>query len=483
MNQNLHFEVYDIDKDYKDLRQQDFIGCARCLLSKIVTSQNQTLVMNIMHSDKRPGGTITIISEEVRHSNTNITLQFCATNLDKKDLFGKSDPFFVISRSLEGGKWDPIYQSPHIAKTLNPSWGDFTISMQKLCNGDPQRTLLFEIFDWNKSGKHEIIGSCQFSLQDLSISLHKSWNVINQKKKEKKHYTNSGVLTLQKCDIVREYSFLEYISGGCQIGFVVAIDFTGSNGDPREATSLHHNNPAAPNQYQQALLSTGEILCHYDADNNYPIYGFGAIIPPEQTVTHCWPLNKNWTNPEVHGIKGLLDIYQQTLNTVNLYGPTNFADVIKQAKQIAQLQPNTQTQQNYTILMICTDGIISDRDKTVDEIVEAANTLPLSIIIVGVGSADFADMQFLDADDNPLRDRNGVAAKRDIVQFVALKDMKSKEHLATELLAEIPKQMVSYYTMMKIAPNPVRVGIQHQETQSNMNPYISATMAAANINY
>lgn len=31
------------------------------------------------------------------------TLQFCANKLDKKDFFGKSDPFMVFYRSNEDG--------------------------------------------------------------------------------------------------------------------------------------------------------------------------------------------------------------------------------------------------------------------------------------------------------------------------------------------------------------------------------------------
>ena len=39
--------------------------------------------------------------------------------------------------------------------------------------------------------------------------------------------------------------------------------------------------------------------------------------------------------------------------------------------------------------------------KTIDEIVRGAD-LPLSIVIVGVGPADFESMDVLDADDEPL---------------------------------------------------------------------------------
>jgi len=51
--------------------------------------------------------------------------------------------------------------------------------------------------------------------------------------------------------------------------------------------------------------------------------------------------------------------------------------------------------------LILTDGIINDMKQTIDEIVRGAD-LPLSIVIVGVGEADFYSMDVLDADDEPL---------------------------------------------------------------------------------
>ena len=51
--------------------------------------------------------------------------------------------------------------------------------------------------------------------------------------------------------------------------------------------------------------------------------------------------------------------------------------------------------------MILTDGIITDMPETIDEIVRASKN-PVSIIIVGVGGADFSQMEMLDADVKPL---------------------------------------------------------------------------------
>ena len=50
------------------------------------------------------------------------------------------------------------------------------------------------------------------------------------------------------------------------------------------------------------------------------------------------------------------------------------------------------------MLLILTDGEITDMEDTIKAIVDAS-FLPMSIIIVGVGNADFSNMEILDADN------------------------------------------------------------------------------------
>jgi hypothetical protein len=90
-------------------------------------------------------------------------------------------------------------------------------------------------------------------------------------------------------------------------------------------------------------------------------------------------------------------------------------------------------------------------DQTIDLIIQGAN-LPLSIIIVGVGNANFDNMDRLDG-DNGLYGSNGNKATRDIVQFVPFRDVKlSGDLLAKELLAELPGQVVNYMSMIGKPP-------------------------------
>ena len=105
-----------------------------------------------------------------------------------------------------------------------------------------------------------------------------------------------------------------------------------------------------------------------------------------------------------------------------------------------------------------TDGIINDLDQTIDEVVRASQ-LPLSIIIVGIGQADFQQMELLDGDTNPLFSKKWQKYnERDIVQFVPFREVKNDPvKLAKKVLEEIPKQLVGYYQKAGIQPNPKKI--------------------------
>ena len=87
-----------------------------------------------------------------------------------------------------------------------------------------------------------------------------------------------------------------------------------------------------------------------------------------------------------------------------------------------------------------TDGIINDLQETIKEIV-IGSELPLSIIIIGIGDADFGMMEELDGDVVPLySELLKKQRQRDIVQFVPFNEFKNNPTLlAKEVLNEIPK--------------------------------------------
>eukprot|EP01123_Difflugia_compressa_P003686 TRINITY_DN1494_c0_g1_i2.p1 TRINITY_DN1494_c0_g1~~TRINITY_DN1494_c0_g1_i2.p1 ORF type:complete len:459 (+),score=133.80 TRINITY_DN1494_c0_g1_i2:164-1378(+) len=174
-------------------------------------------------------------------------------------------------------------------------------------------------------------------------------------------------------------------------------------------------------------------------------------------VSHCFHVNGQ-QNPEVAGVEGILHAYRSSFTNgviATLYGPTNFAPIVNVASKMAkELHANSADVQAYLILLILTDGEITDMEDTVAAIVEASY-LPMSIVIVGVGPADFTKMNILDGDERKLK-AAGRECLRDIVQFVPYRDFKRGPPgaLSTAVLAEIPGQFMDYMQKNKIAPQP-----------------------------
>ncbi|XP_062500669.1 copine-3-like [Corticium candelabrum] len=471
--QPLKLAVFDVDSASHDLRQHDFIGEAEFTLADVVVS-GQELVKNLYISGKaQVRGTLHVSCEEMAESKANIQFHMRGENLDKKDFFGKSDPYVEISRGKEDGTFTVVWRTEVIKNTLNPTWRQFEISSQKLCNADYDRPLRFTCWDWDRNASPDLIGfsestSLRTLLDDIKSRRNPRLQLIEPDKKKKKgqKYKNSGILHIMKCDAIPVSSFVDYLRGGCNVSLMVAIDFTASNGDPRQPNSLHYFHPYQMNEYMEAIQSVGNVLAHYDSDQMFPVWGFGAKLPPTYAVSHCFPLNGREGNPEVQGVQGIMDVYRQGLSSVVLHGPTIFAQILRAVIAEIRKAPCSQLDQNYYILLIITDGVIHDMQNTIDLIVEASN-MPLSIVIVGVGGADFHNMDVLDADDTPLKARNGRLMSRDIVQFVPLRQFKSQMganfSLAREVLAEIPGQLASFMKSQRIEPNPPRLERHYSE--------------------
>jgi len=472
--QLLKFCVFDSDSSSDHLDNHDFLGQCETSLGEIVAAQSKGFVKSLTNGKS---GTIRVISEEMLANKEHIHLKFKAEKLDKKDFFGKSDPFLEISKSTEANTYVLVHRTEVIKCNLNPNWAVFKMPMSSLCNGDYFRDIKFDIYDWNRSGSHEIIGSFHTNVKNLleGPCEENKYFVINEEKKKKKgkKYDNSGVVFLQSVYVEEIPSFLDYIRSGTQVNFTLAVDFTGSNGNPSSPSSLHYRDPSGhPNQYQTAIQAVGEIIQDYDSDKLFPALGFGARLPPDGRVSHEFFLTLDPSNPFCSGLDGIMAAYYNSLLNVQLYGPTNFSPVIQHVAKFARTYQTDAT--NYFVLLIITDGIITDLDETKKSIIEASG-LPLSIIIVGVGDEDFSAMEELDSDDSLLRHGHRVA-QRDIVQFVEMRKFIqrggswSKELLAKEVLAEIPDQMLSYMKSKGFKPSAV-----------NENPPIPSSATAPTI--
>lgn len=461
-NQRIRCRVFDADDDSADtkklvLSRQDRAGeTNQVYIADVINGIKQSKTVKIVGNTKHgpATGSVTFRCEEMSNQNGVVSLQFCAKKLSNLDgVFGKSDPFLRMSRTTENGKPLPMFRSEVVMNNLNPRWNRINVSLSALCNGDIYRPILFEVFDYDGDGGHDHIGSCKASLNDLleSGGAGKELKLSGPANKGSKP---AGVLVCQFAGLEYKPSFLDYIMGGTQINFCCAIDFTASNGQQVDPGSLHFISTNL-NQYQRCIHMVGDVLEFYDHDKEFPTWGFGGVTRPGGPAEHCFNLVPGGPNATASGISGVMAAYNSAVQSVKLSGPTIFSQVLQSAAALSQAGLNGS---QYYVLLIITDGVITDMEKTKNAIV-AASDLPLSILIVGVGNADFSRMEELDGDDAKLRNSQGRAASRDIVQFVPFRDFQNKtqEAFSSELLAEIPYQLLSFMEQNNIKPKPRQV--------------------------
>ena len=511
--QLLKFEVIDIEEN-----KFDRLGHVECSLGELVAKQSSGFSGMLVKEDKSLAGKgkIFVQAREVvkEGEKETVELVFEGQKLDDKDVFPlKSDPFMEISRVNQNGGFSKVYRTETVDNNLNPLWKPITIEVSRLCSSDFNQQLKFDVFDEDFGGKDDFIGSFFTTVRTLIAGPGplNTYQVINKKEKQKPKYTNSGKVILKSINRTRQTTFLDFLSRGLQLNFTVAVDFTASNGLPTNPISLHYNSKDEKewNDYETAIRSIGEVIQDYDADKMYEALGFGAIVPPSIEVSPLFNLRQvqeakmgpdddqnlkamanpgNRPDPDAkkdldakreqegleegkpdpdaekdldvdhdpcNGVEGIIDAYKKTLSSVKLHGPTNFAPVIKHmARQAAKFNSKPT---NYSILLIITDGIVTDMEDTKTAIINASG-LPLSIIIVGVGDEDFSQMKQLDS-DNTLLKMGTNEAKRDIVQFIAMKTgeedgkkvVRNKEELAKEVLKEVPKQVTDWMYMRQFA--------------------------------
>ena len=289
----------------------------------------------------------------------------------------------------------------------------------------------FEISFYNKN----------YDEQKVSINTEE---LLNQKTKE----VTIELPEIEKLDIVisiekfDKVSLLKLKKEGLNIDLSIAIDFTGSNGDPQYIYSLHHIKNGFVNNYEKSIRACADILSIYNKNDEYDVYGFGANLNGE--FKRCFNINqdKKDGNNKIKGIENVIKEYKKTLKEVELSGGTYFAPVIQTINEKLNQNKN---KLNYNILLIISDGEVHDINEIIDSIIESSK-LPLSIVIIGIGADVTEDMKRLNGENGKLRNYKGEYLEKDIVQYVHFNDFNENiDKLTQEVFRYIPQQIKDYF--------------------------------------
>ena len=330
-------------------------------------------------------------------SSGQVNFQLQGFRLQNVQTLGRtSSPYYELYRKVDrptGATWISVYRSNVVRRDLNPLWTEVTLDIQATCNGDLDRAMKVIVWDHRRSGKHKPMGEFETTMRGfMAVKGEDDGFTL------KKHEEDVGSIQVIDATLVgvaaselqaattaagqeaaltgsgsgsggggkggsgsgsptkirqKRPEFVDYLSGGCQISLAVAIDFTASNGDPREPDTPHYFHPPASkewNDYEKAIFAVGSILAKYDSDQKFPVWGFGAKYNGE--VRHCFQCG---TEVEVEGVQGIMDAYRGVFRTpLTMSYPTKFTEVIQTAAAYARHE------QVRTVVMLVDLTCLSD---------------------------------------------------------------------------------------------------------------------------
>lgn len=451
---------------------------------------------NVGSKSLQTGGAIYAHIERCNTHGTKgqVVFQLQARKLQNAQGIGRtSSPFFELCKKVDrptGATWISVYRSNVVRSSLTPIWTQVTLDLEATCNGDLDRAMKVVVWDYRATGKHKIMGEFETTMKgflgakieddEALESEDEGFRLLRLDKEVGICQVIEALLTKDAVDEnsvlpddtteaaesavsgVRKKAparpeFVDYLSGGCQISLAVAIDFTASNGDPRQAGTPHHFHPPESkewNDYEKAIFAVGSILAKYDSDQKFPVWGFGAKY--NNVVRHCFQCG---TEVEVEGVQGIMDAYRGVFRTpLTMSYPTDFSEVIQTAASYARHEQELADEDgklSYTILLILTAGNVENVNETKKQLEEASED-PLSVVIVGIGDADFKGMEFLEEAQETNNNNNNNSRKkdkvRDITKFVRFSDYRSFNALTEAVLDGVPDQLVSYFYDRGILP-------------------------------
>ncbi|MCQ2821364.1 MAG: hypothetical protein MJ252_29230 [archaeon] len=430
LSKAVNFQEFMVMDYYFEIEQPFFLQLSKdgsnyhrinTTLGSIFGAKNNTFIQ------QAPGGeTISIIAEPLLDSKEYLVMKLVCLNLKDKDYEDKHKGcYYLISSNCK------IYQSEPISES-----GIFQVVNIPINIISPEFKI--EFFNYKNQVKYSATCTPIDFVNPNGIYKEISFNTKG----------GNTITFKNNTRILKNFNFMDYVKAGVRLGLDLAIDFTSSNGHPLQPKSLHRVGPGIENDYEKAIKACGSIIAQYDYDQLFPVYGFGCKIRDNTEPSMCFPITL-CEDPFINGIENVLNAYHEVMNNITFYGPTYFAPILNQVIANIRQEGNNL---NYHILMILTDGVINDMNYTIDALVEGS-FLPLSVIIIGIGDADFNNMVILDSDDAVLEDSRGKKASRDLVQFVPFNKYKNNPNeLAKQVLEEIPRQIVEYYTQNDLYP-------------------------------
>ena len=253
-----------------------------------------------------------------------------------------------------------------------------------------------------------------------------------------KNVARAGNIIIRSAYLFERLTFFGQLRSGLRFNFACAIDFAASNRPPRDPKSLHYTSFGQLNAYQATISAIGSAVEPYSDGRPFHAWGFGAKY--NRILSHCFPLMLNG-NKDLNGLKELQNAYWSIFENIVFDRPICVVPSTTQA--ITQVK-GSKNPADYLVFLVMIDGVPTDLDEFVD-LLYVNQMEPISVIIIGIGEADFAPLEEKFTPGN-LRNSNNQIFERDVACFLRFNNfgMNALDLLMSSAMFAVPDQAVHW---------------------------------------
>ena len=433
ITQNFVFEVVDLDTN-KVLGRTDFV------FNSTYSKKEFLLTLPLYDEEEEEIGHLqAVFSKCAKNSREFVGLELVGRNLINVDGEGdKSDPFLIFHRFCQNEIYVPVHCTTALLDTLNPKWDKIVLGVEQLCDKNSNSQIKIECWDWQEDLRYQFMGDVVTTLTELHTK-----PVLQLTGRGGK--TKTGELIIKTCSKLLKPSPLDFLTTKDTFSFTLGIDFSEYNKRPHNKKNLHEVDKRGSSSYLKALEEVAKIIWGQDTDGKIPCFGFGGRPSfPEFThdQTHqLIPLSGNKHKMSIISPTLLIESYLKAIEYIEPTKPASINELIKIVKEWAIRDSKNNA---YQVLIILTAGHLDNVKGSIDMLVDMSS-LPVSIVLVGIGDNDFSTLEKLDGDKKWLRNSKKKLTNRDIVNFVDFEEScGNTEKFGKKLLEEFPEQFMSY---------------------------------------
>ena len=388
-NQHIKFIVYDACNDVrpKDLSLRKIVATAETTVGAIVRGTAHWESSLTEKSGTQRG--MIYVSSDIAGDAPTVNIPVCmrmrCEKVEALYTFAETNSFIRVSKLHPSMHWMSICKTGN-DKGAAPKWNDeLRVPLNRLANSDLNRNIKFELWGFEAGGKHKYICETIMPLSRLAQMVAEGRGAMGVPMGNAQVITKKVETTLH-FDYFQAYSvptLAAYLRETVEMCYSLAIDFTGSNGTSSSMFAHHTSDPRkkmkqAADLYVDAISEVGGVMTAYDNDGMFPSFGFQSEF--------VFALSGDEGNTRCLGIEGMTNAFKSALTNRPLVGPTKFAPVIHKGMALAGATGGVASSdtEKYVVLVVLTDGKFTDKQQTIDAVVEACK-LPLSIMFVGVG--------------------------------------------------------------------------------------------------